>query len=247
MIRKKAQCSTPHDISSIVRVLNQDGISPLVWGEMGVLGAYRSRLVPMRLSLIIRNEAFDRACLVFSERLGLIRAAQKCVGDRVTFPLHRPYVRFAFGTNPADKANIQLFKASDVGLEDRAWEDARMAQLPRQRFLVPSPDDFLQIAAHLHRQLYRTRHLYERYEVSGALAWVQYLLSECFAGERLERPELLKVTEANADIAWLICKRLPRSLACLEERWGDEGPHVAKRNMHRRSVEDWISSRLSFI
>jgi hypothetical protein len=233
MTTRKETTLTPHHVMEITEPLLQHHISALVWGEMGALTAYNSNLVPGRLFLIVQDRHFERALQILEFELRLERRNGFSVAERAALPLSKPYARFSLAPprsalpTPAipnlSKAYLQLFKASDVGLDHTAWATARIGKIvtgPGRSgtLLVPNPAAFLQITAHLYRHIFDNRARYKHYEVSGAFAWITYILRECSE----PAPDMSLVTNKNADIARLICQGLPPSMIDME-RWGFGG------------------------
>lgn len=262
MSKGKETTLTPHNVSDITAHLARHGIVALIWGEMGVLGAYSSQLVPIRLFLIVTDFAFTRTRDILQRELGLRPRSEYSLPERSALPLSGSYSRFSLAaprsvlspeptTGSLSKSYLQLFKASDVGLDGAAWTNARLGSLDsvtsngqKTSFLVPDPSAFLQVSAYLYRKIFYARSEYKHHQVSGAFAWIRYILRQCLAV--IPEPDLLEVTADNADIAGLLCKGFAPSLVDLEQRWhwrqdSEYETSLDRSTFYRKQpVRDWL-------
>ncbi len=226
MQSEKETLLTPHHVADITESLARHGISALVWGEMGALVAYSSRLVPVRLFLIVRNQDLPLSQRILTEELHLKPRDGFSVAERAALALSDGYIRYSLASPRSlvkqtpgriSKSYLQLFQASDVGLDDLAWQTACRGTLAPNAptILVPDPAAFLQITTHLYSVVFLRRARYKPYEVTGAFDWLSYILLESIAA-RLTDLGPQNMTVQNATLATLICRGVAPSVTELE-------------------------------
>lgn len=201
-----------HDVCILVDCLRRKGIAALVWGEMAALAAYHGRIIPSRLYLIIPDNCFNEAKDTFLHELGMEEVTDFRISEKPALPLSAPYLRLKLQPVLSTPAYMQLFKASDVGLDDGAWKRCRLGHYRGGLLLVPSPSDFLEICAFLFRKFLLSFKFFETAQIESAIEYLQLFLYECFSCELFHPSSFLKVRQDLAPFSWWLCNGLTTGL-----------------------------------
>lgn len=218
----------------VIDTLLKRGICPLIWGEMAAIAAYNSNSIATRLFFIVKDN-------VYAETLNILQDVIKLEPlTTLTFnennPFFAPYKRFRL-SNLVRKSSayIQIFNNYQVGLDESAWERCKLGSFNGRLLLVPNLSDFLQISSHLTQQIIKDKNHYKPYQITTALFLVSLFFFDCCMGVGFYPTENLKVSTSHAEIAWLLCKRLPLTHSEVVLRWST----VKKDHRFPEKIQIW--------
>lgn len=194
------------DVCKLTDCLRLQGIAVLVWGEMASLGAYGGRIIPSRLFFIVSDNCFHQVQHIFLHELEMEQYTEFRLSEQTSLPLSVPYLRYKLEPVLKTPAYVQIFKASEVGLNYASWGRCCVGHYRGGMFLVPSPSDFLEICAFLYRKFLNSG--YDNAQIDSAIEYLQLFLYECFTCELFQPTLSLKVREDLAPFAWWLCTGL---------------------------------------
>lgn len=218
---------TPHDVVEIVKRLQRYGIIPLIWGEMGAIAAYHSRLIPFRLVIIVTDSSWQESLRVVEKELRL----EPSVGQDGFGHVYR--------MKPTDhcERHLRILKASEFGLKYNVWERAVVGKLLKGSILVPNPSDFLCIATRWIQAACRNK--------SEKLGWIidecTYVFYQCWlcSKETMDWTRY-KVEDSDVELAWVLCKLLPHDLYPLKSRLSFPSDFKRWKVQKRILLSTWV-------